>query len=115
MKDLILQYEKDFFNAQFCQNKANLENRLSKDFLEYGKSGKVYNREFSMDELMSLSTDRQIEIANFEITELTEDILIAHYVSCNKNQKSCALRTSIWRIEDGSWKLYFHQGTPYTK
>ncbi len=115
MKDLILQYEKDFFSAQFCRNKANLESRFSKDFFEYGKSGLVYSRSLAIDSLMSLSKDRPIEIANFEIAELSEGIIIAHYVTHDADDNSYALRTSLWRIEEGHWKIYFHQGTKHCK
>lgn len=115
MKDLILQYEKDFFSAEFCSNRANLDSRFSKDFFEYGKSGTVYDRECSMNALMRLSKDRQIQITQFELTTLSENVLLIHYISHNKEDNSYALRTSIWKMENSNWKLYFHQGTPYHK
>ena len=115
MKDLILQYEKDFFNAEFCSSMANLDGRFSKDFFEYGKSGSVYYRECSINALMGLSKDKQIEITQFELTPLSENVLLVHYISYNREDNSYALRTSIWKTEDSNWKLYFHQGTPYRK
>jgi len=112
MKDLLLQYEKDFFNAEFCGSRANLETRLSKDFIEYGKSGSIHDRESTIRALMDLSEDKQIEIAQFEITALDDEIVLVHYTSYDKDENSYSLRTSIWKIEGGNWKIYFHQGTP---
>jgi hypothetical protein len=113
MKKLILQYEKDFFSKDFCNNRTNLESRLSQEFIEYGKSGYIYDRKNSINALLEISKDRDIEIMQFEITELCENVLLAHYISHHKDNNSYALRTSIWKIEDNTWKLYFHQGTPH--
>jgi len=112
MNEKILQYEKDFFSFKFCSNRANLENRLAKDFFEYGKSGMIHTRENTINSLASLTEDRRIEIINFELTVLSEDVLLVHYTSWHKDDDLYTLRTSIWRYEDGEWKLYFHQGTP---
>ena len=111
MKNLILQYEKDFFRLEFCKNRKNLESRLSKDFLEYGKSGSVYNRDDSISRLMKLPKDNLIEIIQFELNTLSDSVLLARYISHHKENNSYARRTSIWKIEDNEWKLYFHQGT----
>ena len=112
MNEKILQYEKDFFSFKFCSNRANLENRLAKDFFEYGKSGIIHTRESTINSLASLIEDRRIEIINFELTALSEGVLLVHYTSWHKDDDLYTLRTSIWRYEDGEWKLYFHQGTP---
>ena len=112
MKDIILQYEKDFFNLEFCSNRINLEQRFSKGFIEYGKSGYIYDRESTITALMNLSEDKQIEITQFELTSLNESVLLANYISNDKNDNSYVLRTSVWKIEDNTWKLFFHQGTP---
>jgi len=112
MNEKILQYEKDFFNINFCCSRENLENRLSKDFFEYGKSGVIHNRKSTINSLVSLTEDRRIEIINFELTALSESVLLVHYTSWHKDDDLYVLRTSIWKIEDGEWKMYFHQGTP---
>ena len=55
LDDTILQYEKDFFSLNFCSSRVNLENRLTADFIEYGSSGAIYNRESIINALVSLS------------------------------------------------------------
>ncbi|MHB1485037.1 MAG: hypothetical protein ACYCYI_10270 [Saccharofermentanales bacterium] len=86
MEKLILQYEKDFFDFEFCKNKDNLENRLSKDF-------------------------RNIDIFDFKIANLSDSIIMANYRAFENSNNSYALRTSIWIIENDRWKMLFHQGT----
>jgi len=112
INDLILKYENDFFSKDFCNIQENLENRLSKDFTEYGKSGTIHNRERTINALQSITQDRDIEITNFTLTQLSENTLLARYTSHHKNPNTQALRTSIWKQENKQWKLYFHQGTP---
>ena len=112
MKNLLLKHEKELFSATFCNSREHLERILSKDFFEYGKSGKIYDRESTISALMSMTKDKNIEISQFEITELHDDVIIVHYISSHRDDNSQALRTSIWRLEDGDWKLLFHQGTP---
>ena len=59
MKSMIMKYEMDFFDADFCHNRSNLENRLSVDFMEYGQSGKVYHRKHIIEFLLD-SPNRNI-------------------------------------------------------
>jgi len=109
---LILQYEQDFFDAAFCADRHRLEGRLSKDFVEYGKSGAEYTRDETIRALSAMADDKRIEITRFSLTRLGEDVLLARYVSYETDAHSYARRTSLWRLEDGEWKLFFHQGTP---
>ncbi len=105
MLEIILQYEKDFFRKDFCNNIANLEMRLSKDFIEYSRSGKIYSRDTVIQGLSKLKEDR-----NIEITLLSANIALVTYISCSNNKKT--LRTSIWENNHDDWKIRFYQGTP---
>lgn len=109
---LILRYEKDFFRKIFCDDKQNLVKRIHDEFMEIGKSGQVFDKNSIIDYLSHLDTDRDIEIQNFVLKGLKEDILIANYITNEKGIETKALRTSIWINENSDWKLYFHQGTP---
>ena len=111
MKDLILQYENDFFSKAFCNVRENLENRLSKNFVEYGKSGLVHDRVRTINALHGLTEDRDIKISQFSLTILCENSLLARYVTHHRDSKTYVLRSSIWKFEDMTWQLFFHQGT----
>jgi hypothetical protein len=62
---------------------------------------------------MGLSEDKKFDIMQFQLDKLSENVILAHYISHDKDDNSYALRTSIWKKEDKEWKLYFHQGTLY--
>lgn len=109
--ELILGYEMDFFKKAFCDDIQNLENRIHDDFMEFGNSGKVYDKNSIIHFLNHLSTDRDIKIQNFVLKYIKDDILMANYISNAKETETKALRTSIWIKENADWKLYFHQGT----
>ncbi len=112
INDLILEYEKSFFSMAFCINRQNLESILAEDFFEYGQSGQVWDRTTTIDTLTTLTEDRQIEISDFNLTELSENVLMTRWVSYHELNKTYALRTSIWKKNNNQWQLFFHQGTP---
>ena len=111
LEQRILEYENDFFIKKFCDNMQNLNNRIHDEFIEFGKSGQVFDKNSIIKYLNNLDSDRDIEIQDFGIKNLKDDLLIANYISNEKEAGIKALRTSIWVKEYSDWKLYFHQGT----
>ena len=111
LENTLLQYEKDFFNADFCRNINNIESRLCFDFCEYGKSGAIYNRSDMIGFLLNARENRDIAIYNFSAVKLSGKVIIVHYLSHDKSANQYALRTSIWKHENDNWKMFFHQGT----
>ena len=111
IEKIILGYEMDFFRKVFCDNIQNLEDRIHDEFMEIGKSGQVFDKNSIINYLSHLATDRDIEIQEFVLKYLRDDILVANYISNEKETDALALRTSIWVKEHSDWKLYFHQGT----
>lgn len=111
LEQRILEYENDFFNKEFCDNLQKLNNRIHDEFIEFGKSGQVFDKSSIIKYLNNLYSDRDIEIQDFEIKNLKDDLIIVNYISNEKEEGIKALRTSIWVKEYTDWKLYFHQGT----
>lgn len=105
----LLEYENLLFKKSFCSKRENLEKIFHKDFCEYGKSGKVFNRNGTINFLLN-SEDRDIQILDFQVKQIDKETFIVHYKS-KHNGKQLVLRTSIWICENGELKLYFHQGT----
>lgn len=111
-KERILRYEKDFFCAQFCQDRTALDSRLCDGYLEYAKSGRIYSKADIVESLGNLLQDRNISILDFTCIALSDSACLAHYRSFDASDHTYALRTSIWVLRDGRWQLLFHQGTP---
>lgn len=87
---------------------------MAEDFIEIGRSGRIYDR------ASILAAPRQpigavIPLRNFRVRPLSDSVVQTTYDSCTKRDGEAlyAHRSSIWSYEDGSWKLRFHQGTPY--
>ena len=106
-----MRYETDFFSFEFCKNKLNLENRLADDFVEFGRSGKVWTRRDVINGLSAITEDKPYEISNFQADMLSETVVLARYISLNKESGEKALRSSVWVKNNGGWKIRFHQGT----
>jgi hypothetical protein len=81
---------------------------LADDFVEFGCSGRVYNK---AQVIAALSTDESEapNVHDFAIKTLTPDVLLVTYRSGRGDQ--FAWRSSIWRRGDGKWCLTFHQAT----
>ena len=111
IEQIILKYENDFFSKEFCEKIQNLDSRIHDGFVEFGKSGIMFDKGSIIDYLSHLVTDRKIVILDFRIKYLKDDIVMANYITYEKEISTKALRTSIWINDDCDWKLIFHQGT----
>ena len=82
---------------------------LHPDFTEIGSSGRVWSR----DELMMALEGNPGETAEIEIISadrLSGNTMLLSYRSYGRT--GSALRSSIWLLDDGRWRLRFHQSTP---
>ncbi|MDR7856751.1 DUF4440 domain-containing protein [Tissierella sp.] len=111
LEQQILKYENDFFVKKFCDDIQNLNDRIHDEFIEFGKSGQVFDKNSIIEYLNNLDNDKNVEILAFKIDEIKEDLIIAHYLAYEIDLEIKTLRTSIWKKEFSDWKLYFHQGT----
>jgi len=67
LEDLILGYENDFFRKEFCNNLDNLNNRIHDEFIEFGKSGQVFDKNYIVEYLNNLGFKRDIMIQDFQL------------------------------------------------
>ncbi|MGE7981298.1 DUF4440 domain-containing protein [Solibacillus sp. NPDC093137] len=86
---------------------------LSEDFIEYGSSGGIMEKPFLLNEL----TDQGIEeclftVTNFQAIPIAEQLVQTRFVTTNRTNGNSQNRSSLWRNENGTWRMFFHQGTP---
>lgn len=92
---------------------AWMDRILHPDFIEVGRSGRVYDRVGAI-----ASTDYPFEYelphSDMSVETLGADIALVRYVSneFDAGGPTPAHRTSIWLHTDRGWRLRFHQGTP---
>ena len=87
---------------------------LADCFIEFGSSGKVWDKSSIVDSMRREKLDQQITVDDFAARELAPDVVLVTYVSKKVAEDQLAistLRSSIWKRLDGKWQMIFHQGT----
>ena len=82
---------------------------LDDDFVEFGKSGRVYDKRLTIELLRDDDSDFMPEVRDFEIRPLSADVVLVIYRSGRGDLFD--RRSSIWRLSGGKWRMTFHQGT----
>jgi len=87
---------------------------FASDFFEIGRSGRIHSRE------QLINTDGKPFAARIPLLNLTVRLLTSEVAQVTYNSAvtvngavQWGRRSSIWSRQSGSWKLRYHQGTPY--
>jgi hypothetical protein len=96
------------------RTRAETEALLHPDFLEFGASGRRWNRREIIEAMAADPAVEREPVAVTTPSELTairlgDDIVLVTYLSENHDRRSN--RSSIWRKTSAGWQVYFHQGT----
>ncbi len=106
--------EESLLNPAVRTDRAQLEILLDEDFLEFGSSGRVWTRE-QIFELLTAETYSPAHLEDFSCTLLATDVALITYRAARTDARSgmqtSSLRSSIWTLKSGRWRLRFHQGT----
>ena len=92
-----------------------ISNLLLDDFVEFGGSGRVYNKQQVIE---TLPNEEAIcfFISGFCVKPITDGAALVTYRAVRSNgaagTTSESLRSSVWVIREGKWQMLFHQGTP---
>ena len=111
MDKKILELEKSLFKYEFISDKNYLNRVIDDSFMEVGKSGKKFDKADVVNELSALEADRKIAIYNYTCDEIAENLYLVHYITKSDEEK--IFRSSIWKDENDSIKLLFHQASLY--
>lgn len=88
---------------------------IDDEFIEVGSSAALYDK---TEVVRWLSSENQSERigSSFKAHPLAEQMILLTYISEIKEAASSdikqAIRSSIWRLKNGKWRMVFHQGTP---
>ncbi|WP_019413309.1 DUF4440 domain-containing protein [Paenisporosarcina sp. TG20] len=109
LKEHLCQLEKNLLQPGIRTSPEELEKYLENDFFEFGSSGKVlYNNGIEAGGIGIV----KMTLSNFEIHQLSTNVVLTTYRIYNEVKMQHSLRSSIWKFSDGKWKMFFHQGTP---
>jgi len=85
---------------------AALDALISRDFVEFGSTGQVYDRQTIVLAMLKDPNPRVPTLTEFQVRELSPDVALVTY------RTSGSVRSSVWRRENDTWRIVFHQGTP---
>lgn len=93
--------------------KADFISLLSEDFLEYGSSGGIMDKSSLLNEITNEGIEECLfMVADFLAITIADQIVQTRFVTTNRTNGNSQNRSSLWRNENGRWRMFFHQGTP---
>lgn len=86
---------------------------LALDFFEFGRSGRIYQRENTLA-VPTQAIEAKLPLQNFAIRLIDTNVAQVTYVSevTYGGAIEVGNRSSIWSKTADGWQLHFHQGTP---
>ncbi|WP_151733284.1 DUF4440 domain-containing protein ['Paenibacillus yunnanensis' Narsing Rao et al. 2020] len=102
--------EEQLLSAEVRASVNRLEELLDGQFFEYGSSGRVWLREDLLGEEGAGAV--RMTLSDFALHPLGETAALATYRTYNEDTGRQALRSSVWKLSGGRWRMFFHQGTP---
>ena len=92
---------------------AVLASLLASEFLEFGSSGRVFDRATVLEALVQGDRPRVV-LENFKANVIAQGVILVTYISRSvpgARWTPPALRSSLWCRREERWQLVFHQGT----
>jgi hypothetical protein len=102
----ILALEESLLRAEVRQSAQRVAERISDDFTEFTSSGTMYR--YHPGDIFDSPADG--EIRDFSLRPLGGGCVLATYRFI-RSGGIVTLRSSIWQLMNGRWKMIFHQGT----
>lgn len=110
LSEEIIYLEKRLLDPKVRKSVEELDKLLADEFIEYCTSGHVCNKQGVLD---SLPDNEEVEIIpkNFIVRSLAQDVVLLNFETFNTSTGVTSRRSSIWKLINGTWQLFFHQGT----
>lgn len=107
--------EESLWRAETRFDDARMGRLFAEDFLEFGRSGRIYTRdEMLLGNGATTEIEAVLPLPEFRIRKLSDEIYQVLYVSKVRYGATLEIgnRSSLWRRKTDGWELCFHQGTP---
>jgi hypothetical protein len=111
LKEHLCSLEERLLQPEVRKSVKELEALLADDFIEFGSSGRIFNKQQVIDGLVNESPV-QMTLMDFNAKLLAPDVALTTYRVVKHQDRRCSLRSSIWKWKEGKWQMFFHQGTP---
>ncbi len=88
---------------------ARLDEILADDFVEFGSSGRVYDKE-ALIAMLSKEQGAPVLMRDFAVRRVDAETALVTYRTVGQTGRE-ARRSSVWVRTGSHWKIVFHQGT----
>lgn len=104
--------EESLWRTETRFDREYMETVLAPDFFEFGRSGRIYQREDTLGVPCENITVK-LPLKNFSIHSIDQNVVLVTYLSeVIGPELEVGNRSSLWIKVGGKWQLQFHQGTP---
>ena len=110
----LLALEAAFLDGETRHNPGWLDRTLAPDVVEFGRSGRVYDKAALIAALIAEAPSPvpRVEIVTPAVTGLGPDAaLVTYRLEPLVEDAAPSLRSSVWTRGAAGWRLLFHQGT----
>lgn len=111
LETLLFGLEQELLGCATRSDAARLSQLLADDFVEFGASGNVWGTKAQVIAGLQEELFSARRMTEFALKRLSEDVVLVTY-RCHRKAVGDSLRSSVWRKEQGQWRMVFHQGTP---
>jgi hypothetical protein len=112
----LIALETELHRIETRRNTRRLDELLHPGFVEFGRSGRRYNRREVLQEFAGGGDMPPIQARGFELAELGPGVALLTYRSAHVGPAGElfreTLRSSVWVETATGWRMRFHQGTP---
>ncbi len=112
-RQMLRQLEESLWREETRFDPAFMDRLLAADFLEFGRSGRVYDRAETLASSRRLIS-AVIPLPEFQARLIAPEVALVTYCSHvdADGRRERGRRSSLWSRTTGGWVLRFHQGTP---
>ena len=114
LADQMHELELKLLDPKVRASKAAVGSLLAQGFVEFASSGEIYDRQQVM-EALEMETPAERTLTDFRVLSLGPAAVLITYrcdgAMANGGAAVTSIRSSVWRLEDGEWRMAFHQGT----
>ena len=113
LEELIRTLELRLVDPGVRANPEEMAALLADDFLEYGSSGRTFDKQQVLEALQHEGAIR-FSLHDFHVRNLSRGVVLATYratATPEGAEPRSSLRSSVWVRRSGRWQVTFHQGT----
>ena len=115
LSNTLLALELQLLSPKVRSSAVRLGELLGDEFVEFGASGRVYDKQGIIPLLSGSKSSETFHIDSFRLVTSGEREALATYTCEARSDTGDMLRksnrSSLWILRQGRWQLIFHQGT----